>query len=153
MNNYKIPRRMGLHARFSHLFPSDTLRDNACPYLSAGPLRKAWMEGWMEGEKVLAPLEEHRKALLELTTTGLHDHLPVTLMSFGRNKIAVIKAVRSITGLGLKEAKQLVESAPARIGVFTEMEAADVAAQLREAGAEVQQPSALERLAALSEEG
>ena len=37
----------------------------------------------------------------------------VVLASFGENKVGVIKAVRSATGLGLKEAKELVESAPA----------------------------------------
>jgi large subunit ribosomal protein L7/L12 len=63
----------------------------------------------------------------------------VMLKSAGSNKIAAIKAVRAITGLGLKEAKALVESAPAAVkeGVSKD-EAADIQKQLEEAGAEVE---------------
>ncbi len=63
----------------------------------------------------------------------------VILASFGANKVAVIKAVRSITGLGLKEAKDLVESAPAPLkeGVSKD-EAEGVKKQLEEAGATVE---------------
>ena len=63
----------------------------------------------------------------------------VVLASFGGNKVAVIKAVRGATGLGLKEAKEVVESAPKAIkeGVSKE-EAEELKAQLEEAGAEVE---------------
>ena len=63
----------------------------------------------------------------------------VVLTSFGANKVAVIKAVRGITGLGLKEAKAAVESAPAPLkeGVSKE-EAEEVKKQLEEAGAEAE---------------
>ena len=63
----------------------------------------------------------------------------VMMTSFGSSKVAVIKAVRSITALGLKEAKDLVESAPAAIkeGVNKD-EAEDVKKQLEEAGATVE---------------
>ncbi len=63
----------------------------------------------------------------------------VVLKSFGANKVAVIKAIRGITGLGLKEAKDLVESAPSSVkeGVSKD-EAADFKKQLEEAGAEVE---------------
>ncbi|MFG0334636.1 MAG: 50S ribosomal protein L7/L12, partial [Maioricimonas sp. JB049] len=63
----------------------------------------------------------------------------VVLTSFGENKIAVIKAVRSITGLGLKEAKEAVESAPKAIkeGVDKE-EAEKLKAELEGAGASVE---------------
>ncbi len=63
----------------------------------------------------------------------------VVLSSFGSNKVAVIKAVRGITGLGLKEAKELVEGAPAPLkeGVSKE-EAEEVKKQLEEAGASVE---------------
>ncbi|HBA33726.1 MAG TPA: 50S ribosomal protein L7/L12 [Gammaproteobacteria bacterium] len=63
----------------------------------------------------------------------------VVLKGFGDNKVAVIKAVRGITGLGLKEAKALVEGAPAPVkeGVNKD-EAEDVKKQLEEAGAEVE---------------
>lgn len=63
----------------------------------------------------------------------------VVLSSFGDNKVAVIKAVRGITGLGLKEAKDLVESAPAPIKEGVNKEDADgIKAQLEEAGASVE---------------
>jgi large subunit ribosomal protein L7/L12 len=63
----------------------------------------------------------------------------VMLTSFGDKKVAVIKAVRSITGLGLKEAKDLVESAPAAIKEgASKAEADDIQKQLEEAGASVE---------------
>jgi large subunit ribosomal protein L7/L12 len=63
----------------------------------------------------------------------------VVLTSFGAAKVAVIKAVRGATGLGLKEAKDVVESAPKAIkeGV-TKEEAEELKAKLEEAGAEVE---------------
>jgi len=63
----------------------------------------------------------------------------VVMTSFGSNKVAVIKVVRSITGLGLKEAKEAVEGAPSTVkeGVNKE-EAEDVKKQLEEAGASVE---------------
>ena len=63
----------------------------------------------------------------------------VMLTSFGEKKVAVIKAVRTITGLGLKEAKDLVESAPAAIKEgASKAEADDILKQLEEAGASVE---------------
>ncbi|HLR87493.1 MAG TPA: 50S ribosomal protein L7/L12 [Wenzhouxiangella sp.] len=63
----------------------------------------------------------------------------VILASFGDKKVAVIKAVRGITGLGLKDAKDLVESAPAPIKEGIEKdEAEDIKKQLEEAGATVE---------------
>nr|VFJ95634.1 MAG: large subunit ribosomal protein L7/L12 [Candidatus Kentron sp. LFY]VFJ96501.1 MAG: large subunit ribosomal protein L7/L12 [Candidatus Kentron sp. LFY]VFK14171.1 MAG: large subunit ribosomal protein L7/L12 [Candidatus Kentron sp. LFY] len=61
------------------------------------------------------------------------------LASFGSNKVAVIKVVRAITSLGLKEAKDLVESAPAAIkeGV-TKEEVEDIKKQIEEAGGSVE---------------
>ncbi|AJJ24049.1 50S ribosomal protein L7/L12 [Yersinia enterocolitica] len=63
----------------------------------------------------------------------------VVLASFGDNKVAVIKAVRGATGLGLKEAKDLVESAPAVLkeGVNKD-EAESLKKSLEEAGAAVE---------------
>lgn len=63
----------------------------------------------------------------------------VNLTSFGDNKVGVIKVVRGITGLGLKEAKDLVEGAPSTVkeGV-SKAEAADIKKQLEEAGASVE---------------
>ena len=63
----------------------------------------------------------------------------VMLTSYGEKKVAVIKAVRTITGLGLKEAKDLVESAPAAIKEgASKAEADDIQKQLEEAGASVE---------------
>ena len=63
----------------------------------------------------------------------------VVLKEIGANKIAVIKAVREITGLGLSEAKALVEGAPANIkeNVAT-AEAKEMEAKLKEAGAPIE---------------
>jgi large subunit ribosomal protein L7/L12 len=62
----------------------------------------------------------------------------VILSSFGENKVGVIKVVRAITGLGLKEAKALVEGAPSPVKEgISKAEADDVKKQLEEAGAKV----------------
>jgi large subunit ribosomal protein L7/L12 len=63
----------------------------------------------------------------------------VVLKSFGENKVGVIKAIRTVTTLGLKEAKELVESAPASVkdGVNKE-EAARIKKELEDAGAQVE---------------
>ncbi len=63
----------------------------------------------------------------------------VVLTEMGGNKVAVIKAVRGVTGLGLKEAKEAVEGAPTTLkeGVSKE-EAEDIKKQLEEAGAKVE---------------
>lgn len=63
----------------------------------------------------------------------------VVLTSFGSNKVAVIKAVRSITGLGLKEAKDMVEGAPATVKEDASKEDAEkFKKELEEAGASVE---------------
>ena len=63
----------------------------------------------------------------------------VVLSGFGENKVAVIKVVRSLTSMGLKEAKELVEGVPSTIkeGVSKE-ESEDIKKQLEEAGASVE---------------
>jgi large subunit ribosomal protein L7/L12 len=63
----------------------------------------------------------------------------VVLASFGENKVGVIKAVRALTGLGLKEAKGLVEGAPSPVkeGVSKE-DAEEAKKQLEDAGATVE---------------
>jgi len=63
----------------------------------------------------------------------------VVMTSFGENKVSVIKAVRSITGLGLKEAKQMVEGVPSTIKeAASKDESAEVKKTLEEAGATVE---------------
>ncbi len=67
------------------------------------------------------------------------DEFDVVLASFGGNKVAVIKAVRTITGLGLKEAKDAVEGAPSTIKeAVAKDEAEEVKKTLEEAGATVE---------------
>ena len=63
----------------------------------------------------------------------------VVLKSAGANKISVIKVVRAVTGLGLKEAKELVDGAPKNLkeGISKD-DAEKLAAELKEAGAEVE---------------
>lgn len=62
----------------------------------------------------------------------------VVMSSFGANKVSVIKAVRAITGLGLKEAKDMTEGVPATVKeAVTKSEAEEVKKQLEEAGATV----------------
>lgn len=63
----------------------------------------------------------------------------VVMTSFGENKVGVIKVVRTLTGLGLKEAKDLVEGAPSTVkeGVSKD-EAANIKKELEEAGASVE---------------
>ena len=75
---------------------------------------------------VAAPVEEEQ------------TEFTVVLKDFGANKINVIKAIREVTSLGLKEAKELVESAPVNVkeGV-TKDEAESVKAKLSDAGAAV----------------
>ena len=66
------------------------------------------------------------------------DEFDVELVSAGASKVKVIKAVREITGLGLKEAKELVDNAPKVLkeGV-SKAEAEEIKAKLEEQGAEV----------------
>lgn len=67
------------------------------------------------------------------------DEFDVMLSSFGENKVGVIKAVRAITGLGLKEAKELVESAPSAVKEGASKDDAEsIKKQLEEAGASVE---------------
>jgi large subunit ribosomal protein L7/L12 len=81
---------------------------------------------------VAAPVEAASSASEE------KSEFDVELTSFGDKKVAVIKVVRTITGLGLKESKDLVESAPSPVkqGV-NKAEAEDIQKQLEEAGASV----------------
>jgi large subunit ribosomal protein L7/L12 len=66
------------------------------------------------------------------------DEFDVVMSSFGEKKVSVIKAVRALTGLGLKEAKELVEGVPSTIKeALPKGEAEEVKKQLEEAGAAV----------------
>lgn len=63
----------------------------------------------------------------------------VVMTSFGANKVGVIKVIRTITGLGLKEAKDLVEGVPSLVKeAIPKKDAEDIKKQLEEAGAAVE---------------
>jgi len=80
---------------------------------------------------VAAPAADGESAAAEEQT-----EFNVMMTNFGENKVSVIKAVRAITGLGLKEAKTMVESAPAAVKEGLPKEEAEaVKKQLEEAGA------------------
>ena len=67
------------------------------------------------------------------------DEFDVMMTSFGENKVSVIKAVRAITGAGLKEAKTMVEACPVAVKeAASKADAEDVKKQLEEAGATVE---------------
>ena len=67
------------------------------------------------------------------------DEFDVVMTSFGENKVSVIKAVRAITGAGLKDAKEMVEGVPVTIKEgASKSEAEDVKKQLEEAGAAIE---------------
>jgi len=75
----------------------------------------------------------------EAAAAAEQDEFDVVLASFGDKKVGVIKAVRGITGLGLKEAKDMVEGAPATVKeAVSKAEAEDLKKQLEEAGATVE---------------
>ena len=91
--------------------------------VSAAPVAAAPVAG---GAAAAAPAEEKTE-------------FDVILKGAGANKLAVIKVAREITGLGLKDAKDLVESAPKAIKEAVSKEEADkIAEQLKAAGAEVE---------------
>ncbi len=103
--------------------------------LEINELVKALEEAWgvsaaaavaVAGPAAAAPAEEKTE-------------FDVILKAAGANKIAVIKEVRAITGLGLKDAKDMVEGAPKKIKeAIAKDEAEKIAEQLKKAGAEVE---------------
>lgn len=108
--------------------------------LEAAQLSKLLEEKW--GVSAAAPVAVAAAAApgaAEAAPAEEKDEFDVILTSFGDKKINVIKEVRTITGLGLKEAKELVESAPKPLkeGVKKE-EAEAMKKQLEEAGATVE---------------
>ena len=91
------------------------------------------------GVSASAPVVAAVPAAGEGAAAEAKSEFDVILTAAGQQKINVIKAVRSITDLGLKEAKELVDSAPKAIKAgVPESEANELKAQLEEAGAEVE---------------
>ncbi len=104
--------------------------------MEAADLSKLLEEKW--GVSAAAPVAAAAPVVAEEAVVE-KDEFDVVLASYGEKKINVIKEVRALTGLGLKEAKDLVEAAPKAVkeGVGKE-EAESAKKQLEEAGATVE---------------
>ncbi len=105
--------------------------------MEAADLSKLLEEKW--GVSAAAPVAAVAAPAAAVEAVVEKDEFDVILASFGEKKINVIKEVRALTGLGLKEAKDLVEAAPKAVkeGVGKE-EAESAKKQLEEAGATVE---------------
>ncbi len=105
--------------------------------LEAAELSKMLEEKW--GVSAAAPVATAPAPADAPAAVEEQTEFTVTLAAYGEKKINVIKEVRAITGLGLKEAKDLVEAAPKEVkeGVSKE-EAAKLKEQLEAAGASVE---------------
>jgi large subunit ribosomal protein L7/L12 len=111
---------------------------SALTVLEASELSKMLEEKW--GVSAAAPVAAAAgPAAAAAAPAEEKTEFDVILVSFGENKINVIKEVRAITGLGLGEAKALVESAPKAIKEgANKQESADIKAKLEAAGAKVE---------------
>lgn len=110
---------------------------SAKPIMEVVELVKALEEEW--GVSAAAPVAVAAAAGGDAEAAVEKDEFDVVMTSFGGTKVAVIKAVRTITGLGLKEAKDTVEGAPSTIkeGV-SKADAEEIKKQLEEVGASVE---------------
>ena len=112
---------------------------SALTVLEASELSKMLEEKW--GVSAAAPVAVAAAGGAGAPAAAAEEktEFDVILVSFGENKINVIKEVRAITGLGLGEAKALVESAPKAIKEgANKAESADIKAKLEAAGAKVE---------------
>ncbi len=105
--------------------------------IEAAELSKMLEEKW--GVSAAAPVAVAAPGAAAGEAPAEKDEFDIILMSFGEKKINVIKEVRAITTLGLKEAKDLVESAPKEIkeGIKKD-EAEEIKKKLEDAGATVE---------------
>jgi large subunit ribosomal protein L7/L12 len=110
---------------------------SALTVIEAAQLSKMLEEKW--GVSAAAPVAAAAAAPAAAAAVVEKTEFDVILATIGEKKINVIKEVRAITGLGLKEAKDLVEAAPKAVkeGVNKD-EAAKIKKQLEEAGATVE---------------
>jgi large subunit ribosomal protein L7/L12 len=107
------------------------------PVLELVELINELEEAW--GVSAAAPVAVAAAAGGEAAVEEEKNEFDVVLTSFGENKVAVIKAVRAVTGLGLKEAKDAVEGTPSTIKeAAAKDEAEDLKKTLEEAGATVE---------------
>jgi large subunit ribosomal protein L7/L12 len=117
----------------------DLLKElSAKPIMEVVDLVKMLEEEW--GVSAAAPVAVAAAgAAADAAPAEEKTEFDVVLTSFGENKVSVIKAVRTITGLGLKEAKDAVEGAPSTIKeAASKDDAEDFKKQLEEAGASVE---------------
>jgi len=104
--------------------------------LEISKLVKALEDKW--GVSAAAPVAAAAAPAAAAAVVEEKTEFDVILTDFGANKIGVIKEVRAITGLGLKDAKDLVEAAPKPVKqAVSKDEAAKIKAQLETAGAKV----------------
>jgi large subunit ribosomal protein L7/L12 len=105
--------------------------------LEAADLAKLLEEKW--GVSAAAPVAAAGPVAAAAAPVAEKTEFTVMLMEAGDKKINVIKEVRAITGLGLKEAKDLVEAAPKEVKAdVNKDEAAKIKKQLEDAGAKVE---------------
>ncbi|MDR1361884.1 MAG: 50S ribosomal protein L7/L12 [Holosporaceae bacterium] len=105
--------------------------------LEAAELSKKLEEAW--GVSAAAPMAVAAAAPAAAAAVEEKTEFDVVLVEVGSTKINVIKAIRELTGLGLTEAKALVESAPKTVKeAVSKDEAQKVKAKLEEAGAKVE---------------
>jgi large subunit ribosomal protein L7/L12 len=110
---------------------------SALTVLEAAELAKALEEKW--GVSAAAPVAVAAAAAAPAAAAIEKTEFTVVLVAAGDKKINVIKEVRAITGLGLKEAKDLVEGAPKEVKAdVSKDEAAKIKKQLEDAGAKVE---------------
>ena len=105
--------------------------------IEAAELSKKLEEAW--GVSAAAPVAVAAVAAAAAAPVAEQEEFSVVLLEAGEKKINVIKDVRAVTGLGLKEAKDLVEPAPKAVkeGV-NKTEAAEIKKKLEDAGAKVE---------------
>jgi large subunit ribosomal protein L7/L12 len=110
---------------------------SALTVLEASELSKMLEEKW--GVSAAAPVAVAAAGAAPAEAVEEKTEFDVILTSFGENKINVIKEVRAITGLGLGEAKALVEAAPKAIKeAASKAESEEIKAKLEAAGAKVE---------------
>ncbi len=112
---------------------------SALTVMEAADLSKMLEEKW--GVSAAAPVAVAAAGVAggDAGAEEVKDEFDVILASFGEKKINVIKEVRAITGLGLKEAKELVEAAPKAVKEGAKKdEAEEIKKKLEEAGATVE---------------
>jgi large subunit ribosomal protein L7/L12 len=110
---------------------------SALTVMQAADLVKMLEDKW--GVSAAAPMAAMAMPAAAAAAVEEQTEFDVNLLDAGENKINVIKEVRAITGLGLKEAKDLVDGAPKAVKQsVSKAEAADVKAKLEAAGAKVE---------------